>query len=121
MAPYNKLVDEVEKDDAVKEAACMTRIEILWEKFAEASQKKDNRNKGNNNIAGIKLGNDDSICDAEAYEEDKDFSYHSSDSSAKEEGDDHGKLGQDADGSSPIAARFKRDAKKEDECRYRFS
>ena len=37
MAPYNKLVDEEEKEDAVKEAAHLTQIEILWEKFAEAS------------------------------------------------------------------------------------
>ncbi len=28
MAPYDKLVDKVEKEDAVKEAACLTQIEI---------------------------------------------------------------------------------------------
>ncbi len=44
MAPYNKLVDEVEKEDAVKEAACLTQIEILREKFAEASRNKDSCN-----------------------------------------------------------------------------
>ncbi len=70
MAPYNKLVDKVEKEDAVKEAACLTRIEILREKFAEASRNKDSRNKGNDNIAVIKLGDGNSICDAESDEED---------------------------------------------------
>ncbi len=53
MAPYNKLVDEEEKEDAVKEAAHLTQIEILWEKFAEASWNKDSCNKGNDNIAVI--------------------------------------------------------------------
>jgi hypothetical protein len=114
MAPYNKLVDKAEKEDAVKEAACLTQIEILREKFAEASQNKDSRNKGNDNIAVIKLGDDNSICNAESDEEDKEFSYHLSDGSAKEEGEDHGKLGQDADGSSPMATRSKQDAKKQD-------
>jgi hypothetical protein len=115
MALYNKLVDKVEKDDVVKEAACMTQIEILQEKFTDASQNKDSCNKSNNNIAVIELGNDNSICDAESDEEDKEFSFHSLDGLAKEKGDDHGKLGQDTDGSSPIAAGFKRNAIKEDE------
>ncbi len=114
MAPYDKQVDEVEKEDAVKEAACLTRIEILQEKFAEASQNKDSCNKGNDNLVVIKLGDDNIICNAESDEEDKEFSYHSSDGSAEEEGEDHGKLGQDADGSSPMATRSKQDAKKED-------
>jgi hypothetical protein len=114
MAPYDKLVDEVEKEDAVKEAACLTQIEILREKFAEASQNKDSCNKGNDNIAVIELGDDDSICNAESDEEDKEFSYHSLNGSVKEEGEDHGELGQDADGSSPMATRSKQDAKKQD-------
>ncbi len=114
MAPYNKLVDKVEKEDAVKEAAHLTRIEILREKFAEASQNKDSCNKGNDNIVVIELGNDDSIRDAESDEEDKEFSYHSSGGSAEEEGEDHGELGQDADGSSPMATRSEQDAKKQD-------
>jgi hypothetical protein len=71
--------------------------------------------KGNDNIAVIKLGNDNSICDAESDEEDKEYSYHSLDNSAKEEREDHGELGQDADGSSPMATRSKQDAKKQDE------
>jgi hypothetical protein len=37
MAPYDKLVDNVEKEDKEKEAACLTRVKILREKFAEAS------------------------------------------------------------------------------------
>jgi hypothetical protein len=115
MAPYNKLVDEVEKEDAVKEAARLTRDEILREKFAEASRNKDSHNKGNDNIAVIELGHDNSICNAESDEEDKEFSYHSLDGSAEEDGEDHGKLGQDADGSSPMATRSKQDAKKQDE------
>jgi hypothetical protein len=45
MAPYDKLVDEVDKEDVVKEAACLTQIEILREKFAEASQNKDSCSK----------------------------------------------------------------------------
>jgi hypothetical protein len=54
------------------------------------------------------MGDHDSICDAELEEEDKEFSYHSSAGSAKEEGEDYGKLGQDADGTSPMATRSKR-------------
>ncbi len=37
MALYNKLVDDVEKEDKEKEAARLTRSKILREKFAEAS------------------------------------------------------------------------------------
>jgi hypothetical protein len=114
MAPYDKLVDKVEKEDAVKEAARLTRIEILQEKFAEASQNKDSRNKGHDNIVVIKLGDDDSIRDAESDEEDEEFSYHSLDGPVEEEGEDHGELGQDTDGSSPMATRSKQDAKKQD-------
>ncbi len=99
----------------MKEAACLTQIEILREKFAEASQNKDSCNKGNDNIAVIELGDDDSICNAESDEENKEFIYHSSDGSVEKEGEDHGKLGQDADGSSPMATRSKQDAKKQDD------
>jgi hypothetical protein len=87
----------------------------LQEKFAEAYRNKDSHNKGNDNIAVVKLGDEDSICDAEYDEEDEEFSYHSLDGSAKEEGENHGKLGQDADGSSPMVTRSKQDAKKQDE------
>jgi hypothetical protein len=115
MALYDKLVEEVAKEDAAKEAARLTQIEILQEKFAKASQNKNSRNKGNDNIAVIELGDDNSICNAEFDEEDKEFSYHSSDGSVEEEGEDHGELGQDADGLSPMATRSKQDAKKQDE------
>jgi hypothetical protein len=37
MAPYDKLVEDVEKEDKEKEAARLTRVKILQEKFAEAS------------------------------------------------------------------------------------
>jgi hypothetical protein len=105
MAPYKKLVDDVEKEDKEKEAARLTQVEILQEKFAEASQKKN----------PIKMGDHDSICDAELEEEDKEFSYHLSDGSAKEEGEDYGELGQEADGTSPMATRSKHYEKEEDE------
>ncbi len=105
MAPYDKLVDDVEKEDKEKEAARLTRTKILREKFVEASQNKN----------PIKMGDHDSICDAESKEEDKEFSYHLLDGSAKEEGEDYGKLGQDADGTSPMATRSKRYKKEEDE------
>ncbi len=104
MAPYDKLVDDVEKDDKEKEAACLTQVKILREKFAEASRNKN----------PIKTGDHDSIRNAETEEEDKEFSYHLSDGSAKEEGEDYGELGQDADGTSPMATRSKRYQKEED-------
>jgi hypothetical protein len=105
MALYNKLVDDVEKEDKEMEAACLTRVKILQEKFAEASQNKN----------PIKMGDLNSICDAESEEEDKEFSYHLSNVSAKEEGEDYSKLGQDTDGASPMATRSKRYKKEEDE------
>ncbi len=63
MAPYNKLVDDVEKEDKEKEAARLTRVKILREKFAEASQNKN----------PIKMGDHDSICNAESEEEDEEW------------------------------------------------
>ncbi len=104
MALYDKLVDDVEKEDKEKEAARLTRSKILREKFMEASRNKN----------PIKMGDHDSIHDAESEEEDKEFSYHSSDGSAEEEGEDYGELGQDADGTSLMATRSKRYEKEED-------
>ncbi len=98
MAPYDKLVDDVEKEDKEKEAARLTRIKILREKFVEASRNKN----------PIKMGDHDSILDAESEEEEEEFSNHLSDGSAKEEGEDYGELGQDADGTSRMATRSKR-------------
>ncbi len=98
MALYDKLVDNVDKEDKEKEAAHLTQVEILREKFAEASLNKN----------PIKMGDHDSIRDAELKEEDEEFSYHSSDGSAEEGGEDYGKLGKDADGTSPMATRSKR-------------
>jgi hypothetical protein len=84
MAQYDKLMDNVEKEDKEKEAACLTRVKILQEKFAEASRNKN----------PIKMGNHDSIRDAELEEEDKEFSYHSSNGSAEEDREDYGELGK---------------------------
>ncbi len=37
MAPFNQLVDEERKADAVKEDTCLSRIKLLREQFAEAA------------------------------------------------------------------------------------
>ncbi len=79
MAPYNKLMDDVGKEDKEKEAARLTQVEIFREKFAEASRNKN----------PIRMGDHGSICDAELEEEDKEFRYHLSDGSAEEEGEDY--------------------------------
>ncbi len=62
----------------------------------------------------IKMGDHDSIRDAELEEEDNKFSYHLLDGSAEEEEENYGKLGQDADGTSPMVTRSKRYKKEED-------
>jgi hypothetical protein len=45
---------------------------------------------------------DDGIYGKDYDNKDEDFSYHSSDGSAEEEIDDHGELGADAVGTSPL-------------------
>jgi hypothetical protein len=103
MAPYNKLMDEVEQDDTAKEMACLARIQILREKFAKDSREKGSGKQANESNKYAEIDYNEGVCKADSNEEDKDFSYHSSDGSAEEDGEHQDDFGQHADGTSPMA------------------
>jgi hypothetical protein len=104
MAPYDKLVIDLEKDDAAKEIARLSRIQILWEKFDKASREKGRDKQDGVNNNDDEMDDDVDACTVRSDEHDKDFSYHSSDGSAEEDGNQHD-IFQHADGTSPMATK----------------
>ncbi len=107
MDPFDKLVDDEEKADAAKEAFCLVHIKLLQEQFAHAARQKVNsllmdtsHSKDGTDTPDF---GDDGIYGTENDNEDEDFSYHLSDGSVEEKIDDHGELGMDAVGTSPLA------------------
>jgi hypothetical protein len=106
MDPFDKLVDEEEKADAAKEASCLLHIKLLQEQFAHAAHQKVNgflmdTSHSKDGTDAPDFG-DDGIYATEDDNEDMDFSNHLLDRLAEEEIDDHGELGADAVGTSPL-------------------
>ncbi len=107
MDHFDKLVKKEEMADAAKEASHLLHIKLLQEQFAHATcQKVDGLLMDTSHSEGgtdtPDFGND-GIYKMEDDDEDEDFSYHLSNGSAEEEIDDHGELGADAVGTSPLA------------------
>jgi hypothetical protein len=89
MAPNDHLVDEEWRADAVKENTYLSHINFLREQFAEAACQKGidlptPPTHSNNSMDVNEIGND-GIYGKEYDNDDKDFSYHSSDGSANKE------------------------------------
>jgi hypothetical protein len=115
MAPFDKFVKEAEEEDAEKGDARLARIEFLQKKFAEIAHQKgrckaiDNpisdllRNNTHSNDTSDNELDNDGIYGRMVDDEDKDFSYHSSDGSAEEDENDQQVLGQNAVGTLPLA------------------
>jgi hypothetical protein len=108
MAPFEKLVEEEEKVNAVKEDTHLSQIEVLREQFAEAACQKGydlstNTTHSNNGTEANELSGD-GIHGREYNDKDEDFSYQSLDGSAKEDADAHGELRQEVVGMLPMAA-----------------
>jgi hypothetical protein len=107
MAPHDQLVEEEWKADAVKKDTCLSRIYLLREQFAEAACQKgiDSLTPPSHSNNGTKVNEieDGRIYGKEYDNDDKDFSYHSSDGSAEEEAAVHRELGHGTVGTSPMA------------------
>jgi hypothetical protein len=114
MAPHDKLMDEVEQDDTAKEMACLARIQILREKFAKDSHEKGGGKQADESNKYAEIDYDEGVCKADSDEDDKDFSYHSSDGSAKEDGKHQDGFGQHSDGTSPMATDYGHNTNHED-------
>jgi hypothetical protein len=106
MGHFDKLMAAEEKADAAKEHSCLLRIKLLREKFEHAaSQKGDGllmdtpHSKDGTDTPDF---DDDGIYGKNYDNEDEDFSYHLSDGLAEEQIEDHGELGADAVGTSPL-------------------
>ncbi len=106
MNPFDKFVDKEEKADAAKEASCFLHIKLLQEQFAHAAHQKVNGllmdTSHSEDGTDVPDFGDNGIHGTEDDNEDKDFSYHLLDGLAEEEVDDHGELGVDAVGTSPL-------------------
>jgi hypothetical protein len=91
MAPLDQLVDEKWKADAVKEDTRLSRINLLREQYAEAAHQKGINllRPPTHSDSGTDVDEigDDRIYGKEYDNNDEDFSYHSSDGSAKESHD----------------------------------
>jgi hypothetical protein len=103
---FDKLVDKKEKADTAKEASHLLHIKLLQEQFAHAAHQKvdsllmdTSHSKDGTDAPDF---GDDGIYGQDYDNDDKDFSYHLLDGSAEEEIDDHGELGADAVGTSPL-------------------
>jgi hypothetical protein len=114
MAPYDKLMDEVEQDDTAKEMACLARIQILREKFAKDSREKGSGKQADESNKYAEIDYDEGVCKADSDEDDKDFNYHSSDGSAEEDGEHQDKFGQHADGTSLMVTEYRHNTNHED-------
>ncbi len=114
MAPHDKLMDEVEQDDTAKEMACLARIQILHEKFAKDSREKGSGKQADESNKYAEIDYDEGVCKADSNEDDKNFSYHSSDGSAEEDGEHQDEFGQHADGTSPMATEYGHNTNHED-------
>jgi hypothetical protein len=89
MAPFKSLVEEGEKADTLKEDTHLSQIKLLHEQFAEATCQKGydlstSTSHNNDSTDTNKLGGNE-IYGRKYNDEDEDFSYHSSDGSAKED------------------------------------
>ncbi len=114
MAPYDKLMDEVDQDDTAKEMACLARIQILREKFAKDSREKGSGKQADESNKYAEIDYDEGVRKADSNEDDKDFSYHSSDSSAEEDGNHQDNFGQHAVGTSPMVTEYGHNTNHED-------
>jgi hypothetical protein len=106
MGPFDKLVATEEKADTAKEDTCLLGIKLLREKFEHAAHQKVDgllmdTSHSEDDTDAPDFG-DDGIYGKDYDNEDEDFSYHLLDGSAEEEIDDHGELGADAVGTSPL-------------------
>jgi hypothetical protein len=89
-------------------------FKFLREKFAKASREKGSGKQADESNKYAEIDYDEGICKADSDEDDKDFSYHSSDSLAEEDGEHQDNFGQHADGTSPMATEYGHNTNHED-------